>query len=140
MHRKNKNNKNSTWYLNKPINFSISAGGQHIKTDIFEIAIFFCRFTILGESFVFYFYFYFLLRTKNFNEKVRKPINKKLDQSQDIVTGNAFISSEKIVQNAITSNRFHIPAHQFRNIFIKKHFTKIKYLTKNLVPYHCTSI
>ena len=47
MHRKNKNNKNSTWYLNKPINFSIPAGGQHIKTDIFEITIFFCCFTIL---------------------------------------------------------------------------------------------
>ena len=29
---------------------------------------------------------------------------------------------------------------KFRNIFIKKHFTKIKYLTKNLLPYHCTSI
>ena len=41
MHRKNKNNKNSTWYLNKPINFSIPAGGQHITTDIFEITILF---------------------------------------------------------------------------------------------------
>ena len=72
--------------------------------------------------------------------QTNKQTNKQLDQSQDIVTGNAFISSEKIVQNAITSNTFHIPAHQFRNIFIKKHFTKIKYLTKNLVPDHCTSI
>ena len=75
--------------------------------------------------------------------QTNKQTNKqtdKLDQSQDIVTGNAFISSVKIVQNAIKSNRFHIPAHQFRNIFIKKHFTKIKYLTKNLLPYHCTSI
>ena len=26
---------------------------------------------------VFYFYFYFVLRTKIFNKKVRKPINKK---------------------------------------------------------------
>ena len=41
MHWENKNKKNSTWYLNKPINFSIPAGGQHIKTDIFEITIFF---------------------------------------------------------------------------------------------------
>ena len=77
---------------------------------------------------------------KQTNKQTNKQTGQKLDQSQDIVTGNAFISSEKIVQNAITSNRFHIPAHQFRNIFIKKHFTKIKYLTKNLVPYHCTSI
>ena len=47
----------------------------------------------------------------------------QLDQSQDIVTGNAFMSSEKIVPNAITSNRFHIPVHQLGNEVIKKHIT-----------------
>ena len=59
-------------------------------------------------------------------EKISGQTNKqtnKLDQSQDIVTGNAFMSSEKIVPNAITSNRFHIPVHQFGNDVIKKHFT-----------------
>ena len=58
--------------------------------------------------------------------QTNKQTNKqtdKLDQSQDIVTGNAFMSSEKIVPNAITSNRFHIPLHQFGNDVIKKHFT-----------------
>ena len=30
--------------------------------------------------YLFYFYFYFVLRTKIFNEKVRKPINKKLEK------------------------------------------------------------
>ena len=60
------------------------------------------------------------------NKQTDKQTNKqtnKLDQSQDIVTGNAFMSSEKIVPNAITSNRFHIPVHQFGNDVIKKHFT-----------------
>ena len=33
---------------------------------------------MLGGCIVFYFYFYFVLRTKIFNEKVRKPINKKI--------------------------------------------------------------
>ena len=47
MYRKNENNKNSTWHLNKPINFLIAAGGQHIKNDIFEMTIYFCSFTIL---------------------------------------------------------------------------------------------
>ena len=59
-------------------------------------------------------------------EKMCGQTNKqtnKLDQRQDIVTGNAFMSSEKIVPNAITSNRFHIPVHQFGNDVIKKHFT-----------------
>ena len=32
---------------------------------------------MLGACIVFYSYFYFALRTKNFNEKERKPINKK---------------------------------------------------------------
>ena len=86
MYRKNKNNKNSIWYLNKPINFSIVAGGQHIKTDIFEITIYICSFTVI-ENVIYHFYkmlggcivfyFYFVLRTKIFIEKVRKPINKK---------------------------------------------------------------
>ena len=35
MYRKNKNNKTVLWFLNKPINFSIAARGQHIKTDIY---------------------------------------------------------------------------------------------------------
>ena len=56
-------------------------------------------------------------------EKISGQTNKQLDQSQDIVTGNAFMSSEKIVPNAITSNRFHLPVHQFGNDVIKKHFT-----------------
>ena len=41
MYRKNKNNKNSTWYLNKPINFSIAAGGQHIKLIFLKSLSFF---------------------------------------------------------------------------------------------------
>ena len=37
-----------------------------------------CHFyKMLGGCIVFYFYFYFVLRTKIFNEEVRKPINKK---------------------------------------------------------------
>ena len=48
MYRKNKKTiKTVHWHLNKAINFSIAAGGQHTKTDIFEITIYFCSFTIL---------------------------------------------------------------------------------------------
>ena len=67
----------------------------------------------------------------------------KLDQSQDIVTGNAYMSSQKSYQLQTHQTVYiygpHIPVHQFRNDFIKKHLKYIKYLTKNLVPNHCTS-
>ena len=76
------------FYLKKPINFSIAAGGPHIKTDNFEITIYFCSFSILqnvtyhfykmlGGCHVFYFYFYFVPVPRFSMKKVRKPINKK---------------------------------------------------------------
>ena len=65
---------------------------QYTYTDICDITVYFCSFTIiekgyvpfylmLGGCYVFYFYFYFtlllFLPSKIFSENVRKPINKK---------------------------------------------------------------
>ena len=47
MYRKNKNNKNSTFVPQKTHKLTIASGGQHIKTDNFEITIYFCSFSIL---------------------------------------------------------------------------------------------
>ena len=68
---------------------------------------------------------------KQTDKQTNKQTGQKLDQSQDIVTGNACMSSSKIVPNAITSNKLHIPVHQIRNDIIKKHFP---------VANHCTSL
>ena len=62
-----------------------------MKTDISEITIYSCSFTIVENItchfikcwvdvmyfILFYFYFYFVLRSMIFSEKVRKPTNKK---------------------------------------------------------------
>ena len=44
------------------------------------------------------------------------------------------------VKNCNICNHIKQIASQFINDFIKKHFNYIKYLTKNLVPNHCTNL
>ena len=74
---------------------------------------------------------------KQTNKQTDKQTNK-LDQSQDIVTGNDYMSSLTSFQNAFTTNNWlHLPVPWFRQLVSKDIFLHhIKYLTKFSVSYH----
>ena len=76
-----------------------------------------------------------------FIEKVVSQIQPlPLDQSQDIVTGNAYMSSLKSYQMQLHQTGYIYQYTSLEMIFFKEHFTYIKYLTKSLVPNQCTSL
>ena len=81
------NNKNSALIPQYCHKFLWTCKRAYIKTDICEIAIYFCSFTIIEMlrtislnvrwMLCILFFFYFTLCSKIFCEKVRKPANKK---------------------------------------------------------------
>ena len=87
MNRKVKNNKTVNLCLNTSINVIRAAKGQHIKTDICEVTIYFCSFAIienvtyhfdkmLGGCYVFYFYHFFLISLSVQRCSVKKFVNQ----------------------------------------------------------------